>query len=380
MTDRYSRPELRALTGLRGVAAAIVALAHFGVPLPYDLQKFFRWENAAVDLFFCLSGFTLSYVYARENFRLSDYLTARIARIYPLYFVTLVIIGSTYILPLVVNDATYPAGAAVSDFLLQALMLNCWPIIGSGVHWNFQAWSISVEWLCYILLFPLLLHLKAPRSDNAKLLCVVALAALSYSLFMGCYDDRITDAALLYTAKSHWAYWVNPLRGVLGFTAGWIAFASFEKQDGLHELCTRHSPEIWLGFVAVLILCYLISVPSHMLVFLFPFVVLAATDPASVTSRLLASRFFHFLGVISYSIYMVHFIMLLVFVCWFAAPETWSAPVYLMVVAATCVVSIGTHFAIEVPARNAIRELGGRITRSHRTLVAARAWEKRHRT
>ena len=145
----------------------------------------------------------LSYVYARENFRLSDYLTARIARIYPLYFVTLVIIGSAYILPLVVNDATYLAGAAVSDFLRQALMLNCWPIIGSGVHWNYQAWSISVEWLCYILLFPLLLHLKAPRSDNAKLLCLVVLAALSYSLFMGCYDDRITDAALLIQRRAN---------------------------------------------------------------------------------------------------------------------------------------------------------------------------------
>ena len=139
----------------------------------------------------------------------------------------------------------------------------------------------------------------------------------------------------------------------------------------------RRSPQIWLGFVAVLILCYRVGVPSQMLVFLFPFVVLAATDPASVTSRLLASRFLHFLGVISYSIYMMHFIMLLVFVCWFAAPETWSAPVYLLLVAATCVVSIGTHFAIEVPARNAIRNLRVRVARSHRTLVADRAWKKK---
>src|SRR4051812_47186828 len=53
---------------------------------------------------------------------------------------------------------------------------------------------------------------------------------------------------------------------------------------------------------------------AQALVFLFPFVVLAATDPASATSRLLGSRALHFLGVISYSIYMVHSFVLIIFI------------------------------------------------------------------
>jgi peptidoglycan/LPS O-acetylase OafA/YrhL len=338
------------------VAAMTVALAHLRPPLPYDAQVFFLWQNAAVDLFFCLSGFTLSYVYSREKFQFSSYLTARVARVYPLYFVTLVIAGAFYVWPLVIDPITYPVRTALSDFLLQALMLNSWPIIGSGVHWNFPAWSISVEWFCYVLLFPWLLLQKAPRSTPIKLLCLVVLSAVSYSLFMNYYDERLTNAEL-YVAKSQWSYWVNLLRGVFGFTAGWIVFASFEKRDGLHAFCTKFSTPICLAFISVLVLWYCRRIHSQALVFLFPFVVLAVTDPASTTSRLLGSRMLHFLGVISYSIYMTHIIVYVPFIRAFSWPAVWPMSIYVLLVGTTFVISTGTYFAIEVPARKAIRGL-----------------------
>ena len=71
-----------------------------------------------------------------------------------------------------INPVTYPTWTAFTYFLLQSLMLNSWPIIGSGEHWNFPAWSISVEWFCYVLLFPLLLRQTAPSSTPIKLLCL----------------------------------------------------------------------------------------------------------------------------------------------------------------------------------------------------------------
>ncbi|WGS22322.1 MULTISPECIES: hypothetical protein [unclassified Bradyrhizobium] len=64
------------------------------------------------------------------------------------------------------------------------------------------------------------------------------------------------------------------------------------------------------------------------LVFLFPFVVLAATDQASATSRLLGSQGLHFLGVISYSIYMTHLILFVGFLAAFGSPDTWSMSIY----------------------------------------------------
>lgn len=212
------------------MAATVVALAHFRPPLPYDLAVFLLWQNAAVDLFFCLSGFTLSYVYKRRTFRFSGYLTARIARVYPLYLVTLIAAGALYVWPLMINPLTYPAGTALSDFFRQALMLNARPIVGSGVHWNFPAWSISIEWFCYLVLFPLLLTQNAPRSTAARLICIIALSIVSYRLFMAYFDEHITSPEL-YTAKSQWSYWVSLIRGMCGFIAGWLAFASYEQRD-----------------------------------------------------------------------------------------------------------------------------------------------------
>ena len=349
--NRAPRPELKALTGLRGVAASTVAVAH--------VQQLLLWQCAAVDLFFCLSGFTLSYVYGGRHFQFSSYVAARIARVYPLYFLTLFIAGAVYILPLVINPETYPAKRAASDFLMQLLMLNCWPILGSGVHWNTPAWSISVEWFCYVLLFPLLLVLKAPRLASVRLLGLVVLSAASYYLFVTFYDERLTNPEL-YIAKNAWSYWVNLLRGVFGFVAGWVTFASFEKQDGLCAFCIRFSTTIWLSFIAILVLQYVGIVSSQALVFLFPFVVLAATDANSTSSRLLGSRLLHFLGVISYSIYMTHMIVFAAFIAVSGTtPQTWTISIHAALIVATFVVSVCSYFAIEVPARNAIRGLLG---------------------
>ncbi|MGN1288298.1 MAG: acyltransferase family protein [Bradyrhizobium sp.] len=96
------RPELRALTGLRGVAAMAVAFAHFQLFYPGYANAPFMWGNA-VDLFFVLSGFTLSYVYRREDVQFSSFFTARIARIYPLYLLTTVIAGAAIVVPLQLN-------------------------------------------------------------------------------------------------------------------------------------------------------------------------------------------------------------------------------------------------------------------------------------
>lgn len=352
----HARPELRALTGLRGAAATTVALPHFlqAFPDAAGVDAAFMWHNAAVDLFFCLSGFTLSYVYSRENFQFWWYLTARVARIYPLYFATLIVAAVAWVLPLLVNPTTYPAGETVSDFLLQALMLNGWPVIGSGVHWNIVAWSISIEWFCYVLLFPLLLVQKLSGSTPTRLLCIVVLSAFSYLLFTRYYDSSLNNPEV-YVPKSQWSYWVGLLRGFCGFTAGWIVFASFQRRDWLYALCARFPALIWSGAVGIVFFAYCGFVDTQALVFLFPFIVLAATNPGSATSRMLGSWVLHFLGVISYSIYMVHSLVLVLFIAVFHLP--WSGSILALLIATTLVVSIGTYFAIELPARDAIRRL-----------------------
>ncbi|QOZ25286.1 acyltransferase [Bradyrhizobium sp. CCBAU 51753] len=347
-----ARPELRALTGLRGVAATVVVLGHFNPPLPYHLEHFFHWYTAAVDLFFCLSGFTLSYVYSGKSFHFSTYLIARIARIYPLYLVTLLTIGAAYTIPDRVSPETYPASVAMADFARQLLMVNDWPIVGSGVHWNAPAWSISIEWLCYLLLFPVLLRLKPP-SENTRFLLLVALSAATYAILLF-FEGRLTNG-LPYGEPNAWSQWAATLRGASAFAVGWIAYWSYRQRDGIHSLCSRYSTAIWLCFGAVLTLSYLDTIRPQTVVLFFPFLVLTATDACSQPSRVLGSAPIHYLGDISYSIYMVHFAMFIVFAHVVGRSATWTAPVYVALIATTVVVSALTYWFIERPSRGAIR-------------------------
>src|SRR3954452_17734389 len=98
--DSKAPRQILSHTGIRGIAALLVVAYHqeFGssYKLPLELStNVFRRSYLMVDLFFVLSGFIISYVYAaRPEKRLSwsdtkDFLFARFARIYPLHFVTM---------------------------------------------------------------------------------------------------------------------------------------------------------------------------------------------------------------------------------------------------------------------------------------------------
>ncbi|OKO78718.1 acyltransferase [Bradyrhizobium sp. NAS96.2] len=347
------RQELRALTGLRGAAAMAVALAHFNNAFPANAGAAFMWHNA-VDLFFCLSGFTLSYVYSRETFRFSDYLTARIARVYPLYVLCLISAGALYVWPYLVDPVTYPASRAALDFALQLTMLNAWPVIGTGMHWDAPAWSLSAEWFCYVVLFPLLLFRNAPSTVATRFLGSVLCSALGFWLFARYYFEGSIGMSV---PESQLSYWVPVVRATCGFVSGWLVFASFQRRDGLHAACTRFSGVIWCGVALIVLLAYRGLINPQMPVFVWPFVVLAGTGEDSLSSRLLGSKPMHFLGVISYSIYMTHFIILISFMTRFGPLDIWSPAIFGLLSGTTVVVSIGTHFVLEVPARDAIRGL-----------------------
>lgn len=93
----FKRPELRALTGSRFVAALAVLLFH-----NVRFESGPQWSNRLIShvgksvlIFFVLSGFILTYTYLddarRKRFNLRSFFLARVARIYPVYLLGLVI-------------------------------------------------------------------------------------------------------------------------------------------------------------------------------------------------------------------------------------------------------------------------------------------------
>ena len=164
---RVSVPIIYSHTALRGIAAMYVVVFHL---LGYDtsdfstknaLAQFFQWGRHSVDLFFILSGFILNWVYLSNTAKLnwSSYLRARVARILPLYYLT-----TALFIPIIIYSFLKYGYAYVGEGIKIKLVLNTLLVSGilSGAEGtiNFPAWSIGVEFFCYLAVFPLLVILE----------------------------------------------------------------------------------------------------------------------------------------------------------------------------------------------------------------------------
>jgi peptidoglycan/LPS O-acetylase OafA/YrhL len=151
--------EISALTSLRGVAALTVLIFHV-IP---DFRGYL-----AVDLFFLLSGFVLTHVYrqialTRESY--FKFLKARLARIYPVHLMMLVVL-----LPMLDTRPDFSSGGLLSSLLL---LQSPW----HSICWNYASWSISAEWHAY-LLFPILVMNYRTRSNKALLATLLVCAGV----------------------------------------------------------------------------------------------------------------------------------------------------------------------------------------------------------
>ncbi|MCA8886093.1 MAG: acyltransferase, partial [Hyphomonadaceae bacterium] len=187
MTALAYPQELKPLTSLRFIAAFWVLLYHFKDHLGLGMGQFGLVADGylGVDLFFTLSGFILAHVYLTSvedgRFGYGGFLKNRIARVYPMHLAAL---GAMLVLfagaaVLGVGESN-PDAFRLSDLPAHLLMIHAWgttPTVG----WNFPSWSISAEWLAY-LLFPLVagLVLKAKRWSGAFATGALAFCLLSF--------------------------------------------------------------------------------------------------------------------------------------------------------------------------------------------------------
>jgi peptidoglycan/LPS O-acetylase OafA/YrhL len=144
------RPHLAALDGLRGLAVLIVFIDHFSGYTDF-LDKTLGDGYFGVQLFFCLSGFLMAYLYyplepTATNIR--NFAAARAARVLPLYYFTVFLsMALLFLFPNMENleiDST-------ELFLSHLVFLK-----GSG-----HLWTIAPELLFYVIFIFLWRFLKA---------------------------------------------------------------------------------------------------------------------------------------------------------------------------------------------------------------------------
>lgn len=185
--------QLDALTSLRFFAALLVVWFHYELLFVVPVPEVARFGYTGVTFFFVLSGFILAHNYRSADFSDREtvwrYLTARVARIWPLYIVTLVLGIPLFAATLAaaVQPALQPVKA--SALVLAPLGLQAW-VPGSGCILNCPAWSISAELFFYVTLpFVLAAILRRPLAWLAGVAAAWLVITACYALLWQAVGD-----------------------------------------------------------------------------------------------------------------------------------------------------------------------------------------------
>ncbi|GHH12771.1 acyltransferase family protein [Streptomyces lanatus] len=199
---------LRALDGLRLVAALMVCLYHFsgkngqvaeswdqspGVMFP-TLSQFSTYGSLGVQFFFVISGFVICM--SSWGRSLGDFFRSRISRLYPAYWVAIVMVtGAAVLLPVVVHPVR------PDEFLVNLTMmqqpLGVPRVLG-------VCWTLWVELKFYVL-FALFVIWKGVTYKRVVTFCILWTLA---SAFARVADNPLTDELVM---RDHAPFFIGGL-------------------------------------------------------------------------------------------------------------------------------------------------------------------------
>ncbi len=307
---------IKSLEGARGLAAVLVSLFHFG--LAFYLPPI-QYGYLFVDLFFVLSGFVITATYSQRITQLSDlkpFLIRRFGRLFPLMvFAT--------VLYVVAFDLGIWAKRMLIDFgytgLLKnpgalAYMVPSFPEIGGTLFFaqgmgvfdrlilNKVSWSISVEFYTYVMFAVLWIALVGKSRVIASGL--LALAGVGVTIWATLSVHDCLNKGFCYDVTYDFGF----ARCIGAFFLG--AF-SFQLSKFVSFSANKAQALTMIAMVGL----FAFIKPYPTLAFAFPFVfamlVVAICRDTGFVATFLQRKPLQVLGQRSFSIYMLHPIVLL---------------------------------------------------------------------
>ena len=323
------RPDLE---GLRGVAVLAVMLLHFNVP-------YIKGGYIGVDVFFVLSGFLISGLIATKlydgQFDYYDFYNRRIKRLAPaslLVVLVVFVVFSFLMMPheyvgfvksireVLLFKSNVFFAKEVSDYF--ATEAEAVPLL--------HTWSLAIEWQFYFL-FPvvfvfILKHIRNP----VKIIIGLTFAAISFSIFATKANSPVyystsarifeflVGACAVFIRVNVGRFWENAITYSSLFVLLVLAFVYDEGTiyPGINAL--------YVSFATFLVIVF------------------------GRENKLLTTRMFTYLGKISYSAYLWHWPLLVLFY-YIGYDENWLTPIQLLIV--TLGLSHLTYTFVEQPIR-----------------------------
>jgi peptidoglycan/LPS O-acetylase OafA/YrhL len=343
--------KLLGLEALRFVAAFAVLIWHYQhfayfadkpvdfvrdqLPLYGLLQPFYEAGSYGVWVFWCISGFIFFWKYrdaiSDQSTRGWTFFVFRFSRLYPLHFVTLIIVAILqtayfrlhgYFFVYQDND--------VRHFLLQIFMASEWGL-QRGSSFNGPIWSISVEVLVYVVFFLMLRFVT--KSALLNLFVIVVCLNLKGQVF----------SCLAF------------------FYAGGLAAIA---RRAIAPATSRFATEsiAWSAVIAIPVLIWMFRLQSAMIdwAFLLTYTpILLFCLSSEITLSASTQRLVEAAGNMTYSSYLLHFPIQLLIALGFAVS---GAPIpfydgwfFAMFITSTLLASYFSYRYLEAPAQALLR-------------------------
>jgi peptidoglycan/LPS O-acetylase OafA/YrhL len=291
----------KSLDGLRGIAAIVVVLFHINWSNHITETRFIDNGYLFVDLFFILSGFIITKTYGDRIHTIQEtvgFLILRFFRLYPLHLAVLSVFLAIELAKLAAAHFGWNLNSfqdSKSGWTLGSNLLLIQSLTFSGPTWNVPSWSISSEAVVYVL-FAGLVVAGCARWRHISFWALI-LAAISYAIVL-------RHAGSLFEINL----------GLLRCMAGFFVGAAIST---IPESAVARFPSVILDAAMVMVLGAAIAVLSLsdgrldiLVVPVFALLIVLLQPDRGLSARLLASNPIAYLGRISYSVYMVHWLML----------------------------------------------------------------------
>ena len=293
--------KLEQINGIKGIACIFVVLCHYYAILGNGILSNVAFSNIlktgytkgywAVEMFFMISGFLISYQYKNkiQNMRASEFISKRLKSLYPTYFIATIIgIIITFIDIILTDGKVVSKPLDFWNIILSFSLLKKGYVINSGNPLGMAMWFICVLFLCYLIYYFIAKKLKS--TSYVIFIC--------FMIFIGwiCIDRNLNIPFLYYDNG----------RGYITFFIGVI----------LYEIYSQKFNKVLVSYILTIVSIFVVIIGRIfnekniygnelmvMITLVYPTIIFASLN---IGGRLLALFPFKILGRMSTAIFVCH--------------------------------------------------------------------------
>lgn len=306
------------ITGLRAIAILLVFLIHSGGG---GLRELGPWGNfitecgsLGVQVFFVISGFTIFSQFFLEKYTFKKFILVRLSRIslpyYPLIF-------ALFIFNSLDGEQFNFWSNQINHGQIDLLNLFAHIIYISTYNIQWQNTIIGVEWTLgievyfYILFGILIANRVIGKSIKSLVITGLASAAIT-ALTTYIYRLRIIDPYFLSWLPFRYSL-IFFLGGLSYFAREWLHKTLINQPSLSRQISDFSLSAIALTFSAFAALSHFVRTPGFIVEYFFifaTFFTIITNSKHGKLSSILSSKLLIFLGSISFSFYLIHYIVI----------------------------------------------------------------------